>query len=186
MSDQAASLLASHRASARNQLTARLGEPCIRATLKDEWGGSEMLVMLASRRLLAPDGTLLAELDAEDQWRTPSGLACEALMIPAVRASAYVDPREVTRVACEEDRVWRQAAVEQIAQLAERQAQITADDLWEHIEYPPRESRLVGHAFKSAQAQGLIESTGRHERSRRAMNHTRPVLVWRSLHPAHC
>jgi hypothetical protein len=143
------------------------------------------LVTLAGRQLLAPDGTPLAELDGEEVWRTPAGLRCEALTIPAARASAYVDPEEVTRGAREADRIWREAAVEKIAWLAEHKAEITSDDLWEHMEHPPRESRLVGHAFKRAGSQGLITSTGRHQRSRRGMNHTRPVLIWRSLHPAH-
>lgn len=147
-------------------------------------GASEMLVTLAGRRLLTPDGTLLAELDGRDQWRTSGGLLCEALMIPAPRASAYVAAAEVTRAAREADLIWREAAVEKIAWLAERKAEITADDLWEHIEHPPRESRLVGHAFKRAQAQGLIQATERYQRSRRAMNHTRRILIWRSLHPA--
>jgi hypothetical protein len=49
------------------------------------------------------------------------------------------------------------------------------------MEHPPRESRLVGNAFTRARSQGLIESTDRHQRSRRPMNHTRPVLIWRSL-----
>jgi hypothetical protein len=66
-----------------------------------------------------------------------------------------------------------------------RQAEITSDDLWEHMEHPPRESRAVGHALKAAKAAGLIENTDRHQRSRRPMNHTRPVLIWHSLHPAH-
>jgi hypothetical protein len=145
--------------------------------------GEQTLVALAGRQLLAPDGTLLAELDSTGVWRTPAGLVCEALTIPAACASAYVDPEEVTRATRRADRIWREAAVEKIAWLGERQAEITSDDLWEHMEHPPRESRLVGHAFKRAESQGLIKSTGRHQRSRRLMNHTRPVLIWRSLHP---
>lgn len=143
------------------------------------------LVTLAGRQLLAPDGTPLAELDSKEVWRTPAGLVCEALTIPAAHASAYVDPKEATRAAREADRTWREAAVEKIAWLAERKVEITADDLWEYMEHPPRESRLVGHAFKRAESQGLITSSGRHQRSRRGMNHTRPVLIWRSLYPAH-
>jgi hypothetical protein len=145
----------------------------------------QTLVSLAGKQLLAPGGALLAELDSDGVWRNPAGLVCEALTIPAARASAYVDPKEVTRAARTADRIWREAAVEKIAWLVERQAEITSDDLWEHMEHPPREARLVGHAFKRAQAQGLIDRTGRHQRSRRPMNHTRPVLIWRSLHPAH-
>lgn len=146
---------------------------------------NQTLVALAGRQLLAPDGALLAELDSNDVWRTPIGLVCEALTIPAARASAYVDPKEVTRAARDADRIWLQAAVEKIAWLAEHQAEITSDDLWENMEHPPRESRLVGNAFTRARAQGLIDSTDRHQRSRRPMNHTRPVLIWRSLHPAY-
>jgi hypothetical protein len=146
---------------------------------------NQTLVALVGRQLLAPDGALLAELDSRDVWRTPAGLVCEALTIPAARASAHVDPEEIASAARETDRIWREAAVEKIAWLAERRAQITSDDLWEHMEHPPRESRLLGHAFKRAESQGLITSTGCHQRSRRGMNHTRPVLIWRSLHPAH-
>lgn len=146
---------------------------------------SQTLVTLAARRLLAPDGTTLAALDDNDVWRTPAGLRCEALTVPTQRASAYVTPKEATRAAREADQIWIHAAVERIGWLAERHAEITADDLWEHMEHPPRESRLVGHALKRARAQRLIESTGRHQRSRRPMNHKRPVLIWRSLHPAH-
>jgi len=145
----------------------------------------QTLVTLAGKQLLTPSGALLAELDTDGDWRTPAGLVCEALTIPTPRASAYVNPKEVTRAARTADQIWREAAVEKIAWLAECQAEITADDLWEHMEHPPREARLVGHAFKRAQAQGLIDRTGRHQRSRRPMNHTRPVLIWRSLHPAH-
>jgi hypothetical protein len=161
--------------------------PCAasRIVVAEPGAGNQTLVALVGRQLLAPDRALLAELDCEDVWRTPAGLVCEALTIPAARASAYVDPEELTRAAREADRIWREAAVEKIAWLVERKVEITADDLWEYMEHPPRESRLVGHAFKRAESQGLITSSGRHQRSRRGMNHTRPVLIWRSLHPAH-
>ncbi len=160
--------------------------PCAASAIVEAHPGAlnQTLVTLAGRQLLAPDGSPLAELDSEEVWRTPAGLRCEALTIPAAHASAYVDPKELTRAARAADQIWLHSAVEKIAWLAERQGEITADDLWEHMEYPPRESRLVGHALKRAQSQGLIDSTGRHQRSRRPMNHTRPVLVWRSLRPA--
>lgn len=144
-------------------------------------GAERVLVTLDARRLLSPSGTLLAELQADECWYTPEGLRCRALTVPATRASAHVEPEERARARQELDRAWIDAAVKTIYSLASAQQTLTADDLWRAVEYPPRESRMIGNALSRAKSAGWVETTPDHVNSIRAANHERLIRVWRSL-----
>lgn len=141
-----------------------------------------MLVLLDGRVLRDPDGTILAQLGEQDTWHTPDGLPCQGLTVPVISATPHVAPavREAAQRAA--DDAWMDSALHAIEAVAATQATLTADDVWAALEMPPRQSKMIGNALKRAQQAGLIEPTGEHRRSeRRTENHSRPVLVWRSL-----
>lgn len=141
----------------------------------------QLLVTFDGRRLLAPDGTLLARLADADRWFTVDGLPCQGLTVPTAQAAAHVNPAERTAVQRAGDRAWMTSAVASIAKIAARLPSLTSDDVWAAIEQPPREARLIGNALRRAQSAGLIAPTDEHRPSQRSMNHNRPVRVWRSL-----
>lgn len=142
---------------------------------------TQLLVALDGRRLLDAAGHLLAELGENERWYTPDGLPCQGLAIPAARPAPYINPDERAAAQRAGDRAWMTSALATIARLAATVPTITSDDVWTAVEQPPRESRLIGNAMLRAQSVGLIEATDQHRRSKRSMNHHRPIRVWRSL-----
>jgi hypothetical protein len=142
---------------------------------------TQLLVTLDGRRVLAADGSLLAQLADDERWYTADGLPCQGLTIPAAKAAPHVDPAERSAAQRAGDRAWMGSAMKTIAELAATLSSLTSDDIWAAVEQPPREPRMIGNAMRRAQSAGLIEPTDEHRRSQRQLNHTRPVLVWRSL-----
>jgi hypothetical protein len=142
---------------------------------------TQLLVTLDGRRVLAADGSLLAQLADDERWYTADGLPCRGLTVPAAKAAPQVDPAERSAAQRAGDRAWMGSAMKTIAELAATLPSLTSDDIWAAVEQPPREPRMIGNALRRAQSAGLIEPTDEHRRSQRQLNHTRPVLVWRSL-----
>jgi hypothetical protein len=138
-----------------------------------------MLVQLDGPTLRNPDGTVLAELH-QGCWRTPDGLPCTALEVPAVKARPRVPAAAREAARHERDEAWMSCALAAIRQLAQQQATLTSDDVWGAIPMPPRQSRMIGNALARAQRAGVIEKTEEHRPSVRRENHSRPVRVWRS------
>lgn len=138
-----------------------------------------MLVLLDGPTLRNPDGTILAELH-EGCWRTPDGLPCTGLEVPAVKARPQVPAAAEEAARRERDEAWMSSAVAAIRTLAQHQATLTGDDVWAAIDMPPRQSRMIGNALACAQRAGVIEKTEEHRPSVRRENHSRPVRVWRS------
>jgi hypothetical protein len=138
-----------------------------------------MLVLLDGPTLRCPAGTILAELH-NGHWRTPDGLPCTGLEVPAVKARPHVSATARDAARREHDEAWMSCAVDAIRQLAQHQATLTSDDVWSVIEMPPRQSRMIGNALVRAQRAGVIEKTEEHRPSVRRENHSRPVRVWRS------
>ena len=154
-----------------------LGEPALAA---GETG--RMLVLFDGPVIRDPDGTALAELGEDGCWHTTDGLPCEGLTIPAAKATPHVAPgvRDAARRAADE--AWLAGALRTIERIAATQATLTADDVWTALEMPPRQSKMIGNALTAAHRAGLIEPTGEHRPSeRKQQNHSRRVLVWRSL-----
>jgi hypothetical protein len=74
---------------------------------------------------------------------------------------------------------WREDAITVIRALASTRKQITADDVWAHLEHPP-EPRALGHVMRRAAKLGIITPTRTYKPSKRQACHGRPVRVWRS------
>lgn len=77
-------------------------------------------------------------------------------------------------------RRWLDQALLCVRVLAERQATLTADDLWGLIDQP-REPRALGAVMRAATAKGLVRATSEWRLSKRGACHRRPLRVWESL-----
>lgn len=75
------------------------------------------------------------------------------------------------------DESWKSDAIITIVELSLEHNFFSADDLT-HAMRPPNRPAQVGAAFRSAQAQGLIESIGSRISTNTTRNHGRH-LVWR-------
>lgn len=75
------------------------------------------------------------------------------------------------------DEAWKDDAIATIIGLSLAHPVFSADDLTREMRKPPRSSQ-VGAAFRSAQAQGLIESVGSVKSTNKTRNHGRH-LQWR-------
>ncbi len=140
------------------------------------------LLTFDGRRILDPDGIVLAVLGDDDRWHTSDGVPCHGLAIPVPRAQPQVHPDDRAAASRAADGVWMDGAVEAIARLAVTQETMTGDDVWVELLMPPREPRMIGNALNRARGLGLIEPTDKHRPSdRKRNNHSRPIRVWRSL-----
>lgn len=86
----------------------------------------------------------------------------------------------IVRVAQHAPDGWLAAAVDVVADICRRRSKFTTDDIWDRVGEPP-EPRAMGAVMRQAQRDGLCETTGSYEPSRRVECHGRPVRVWRSL-----
>jgi hypothetical protein len=122
---------------------------------------------------------VLAELGEDEQWRTPDGAIAHELVLAldAAPVRVHVDADAQKRA----DGVWLREALDDLRRLCEQRGEFTSDDVWGALRMPPRESRMIGALMAAGRRNGLVEPTDRHQRSTRALNHRRPVLVWRSL-----
>lgn len=75
------------------------------------------------------------------------------------------------------DRDWKDDAIATIIGLSHANESFSSDDLRREMRTPPRSSQY-GAAFRSAQAQGLIESVGYEISTTNTRNHGRH-LRWR-------
>src|SRR5665213_3668901 len=64
------------------------------------------------RRILDPDGILLAELASDERWYTSDGVPCHGLMLPAPRVQPEVNPGERAAAQRAADSAWMDSAVE--------------------------------------------------------------------------
>lgn len=80
---------------------------------------------------------------------------------------------------------WRSAARSAVLHLAATMPNgFDADHVWRELEdrrapIPP-EPRALGGVLKSLSREGRIRKTGAYRESRRAVNHGRPIPVWRA------
>jgi hypothetical protein len=79
---------------------------------------------------------------------------------------------------------WEERAFSAVVDAAHSYESFTTDDVWEMLEIfgekPPADSRRMGSVIKRAEAENIIISTFAFRRSRRSINHGRPVRLWRS------
>lgn len=77
---------------------------------------------------------------------------------------------------------WMKLARAGLRRCAERYESFTADDLWAEIMgAEPPDPRALGSVFMWGKAQGLVEPLEVWFKSRRAVNHHRPLRAWKSL-----
>lgn len=79
---------------------------------------------------------------------------------------------------------WEDKAYSAVVDAAYNYETFTTDDVWELLEVwnekPPADSRRMGAVIKRAEAASIIVSTFAFKRSRRSINHGRPVRLWRT------
>jgi len=82
---------------------------------------------------------------------------------------------------------WRTLATAAILRLAFQGGSFTTDDVWTVVEpfgVTTHDNRALGAVMKAMQRTGLIEATTTFLPSTRAVNHNRPVRVWRATQVA--
>lgn len=146
-------------------------------------------IVLDARRLLsANDGSVLAILDDDDQWRTPDGLATTSISYPVAAPAADVDPDELAAARAERREAWLTQALAIVADLACHADTITTDDVWlalTRADLPPADPRVdLSTLMGRARSAGLLEATQQTRPSARAANGGRRLRVWRCGGPA--
>jgi hypothetical protein len=79
---------------------------------------------------------------------------------------------------------WEEKAFSAVVDAAQTYETFSTDEVWEMLEVfgekPPADSRRMGSVIKAAEAERIIIGTFSFKRSRRSINHGRPVRIWRS------
>lgn len=79
---------------------------------------------------------------------------------------------------------WANKAFSAVIDAAYTYKTFTTDEVWDMLEVwgekPPADSRSMGAVIKAAEAGQIIKGTFSFRRSRRSINHGRPVRVWKS------
>lgn len=79
---------------------------------------------------------------------------------------------------------WVEKAYSAVVDAANSYDTFSTDEVWEALEIfgekAPADSRLMGSVIKRAEAERVIIGTFNFKRSRRGINHGRPVRLWRS------
>lgn len=95
---------------------------------------------------------------------------------------AAITDKAIVRVGKNADPTWTKDALACITALAEKGESFTTDAVWELLEQvstaTTHERRALGAVMRTAQRQGLIQTTGRYVKSTRPECHTRPCAVW--------
>lgn len=79
------------------------------------------------------------------------------------------------------DEAWRHAALQAVQDVAQRQSEFTADDVFELLAGMPvqtHEARAFGAVIRLAQRLEWCEPTRRYVNSRRVSRHRAPIQVW--------
>jgi len=83
---------------------------------------------------------------------------------------------------------WNEAAMDAIDECGRSNRDFTADDFWVVLipmlarrGIPPENKSAAGKIFRRAQSEGIISLTDVTRKSQRAVAHSKPLPVWRSL-----
>lgn len=89
----------------------------------------------------------------------------------------------VARAEANANERWWMAAREEVILAAIQLPEFTTDTVWIGLNsrgVSTHEPRALGSVMKAMAKAGIIEPTGRWEKSRRPEAHARPVMVWRA------
>jgi hypothetical protein len=92
----------------------------------------------------------------------------------------------VDRVEANAHRAWLDAAYEVVERLAKTRRYFTTDDVHELLDGQDvwtHEARAMGAVLRKAARNGLIVGTNEYALSQRAVAHSNPKRVWKSLAP---
>jgi len=142
---------------------------------------AEIVLLRGSSLLHADTLVVIATLDAEGVWRTPDGVVTDAIGVPRQSASAIVKPEAQKAAHREQDAKWVNETLGTVREIAERQQDMTVDDVWAAVKMPPRKQLVMSPLMVAAARAGMIEQTNDHRPSARPFNGGRQVRVWRSL-----
>lgn len=76
---------------------------------------------------------------------------------------------------------WKARAQAVLVDVARRQPELIATDLWKAGLDAPHEPRALGAVLQRAVREGILAPTGRVAQTDRTKAHARPCAVWRSL-----
>ncbi len=86
----------------------------------------------------------------------------------------------IERVERAADPIWIDSAVRTVVDLARSTQYLTTDEVWEALNQDAREPRAMGAVMLRAAKLDIIEKTDRVRNSTRAVNHSRPIAIWKS------
>ncbi len=81
------------------------------------------------------------------------------------------------------DTDWKRAAAARVFWLAQNRREFTADDVIEHLDaegITTGNNSALGAIMRAAQRMGIIENSGLFKESRRPVQHSKPLRIWRS------
>ena len=138
------------------------------------------VVLLRGSMLLDPE-TLepIAALHADDRWRTPEGIEIDTLETAVTPVRAQVTTAALRAHHEAMDAAWLEETLRVIAQ---RQPNVTTDDVWSEILSPPRDPRTgMSTLMLAAERMRLIAKTDETQPTIRPASGGRRVRIWRSL-----
>ena len=110
-------------------------------------------------------------------WPSPTGLVAGEAKRDEGTKAAWSGADEVFRTAC-----W--TALETVCR---RQAQVTSDDIWTHLDgrvvadKVPAAANIIGAIMRIAATRGWLRATNESRKTARPAGHARRIQVWDSL-----
>ena len=141
------------------------------------------VVLLRGSMLLDPE-TLepIAALHADDRWRTPEGIEIDTLETAVTPVRAQVTTAALRAHHEAMDAAWLEESLATLRVIAERQPNVTTDDVWSEILSPPRDPRTgMSTLMLAAERMRLIAKTDETQPTIRPTSGGRRVRIWRSL-----
>ncbi|MDO8185835.1 hypothetical protein Q5424_01150 [Conexibacter sp. JD483] len=146
-------------------------------------GAVTSLVLLRGRRIIQPDTLeLVAELGEDDVWRDADGIPTESIAVPVLRAVPRPDPDLAAEELRRRDQKWLKDALDSVRRLAEREAEITTEDVRDVLTTLPRDTRSgLSVLMNRAAERRYIARTDATTPCRRRQSGGRRLRVWQSL-----
>lgn len=113
-------------------------------------------------------------------------LPLEGLPPTREEQAAFLTEEAIGLVDAHAQPAWKVEVFRAIEALAQRQPDLTTDDVWEYLHlhdlaHGTHEKRAMGAVMRAAAKAGIIEITDSVRRSNRPVCHQNPKRVWRSL-----
>lgn len=124
----------------------------------------------------------IAELHADDRWRTPDGIEIDTLETAVARVRAQVTSAALSAHNKALDDAWLDTSLLILRAIAQQQPCVSTDDVWMAKPPEPRDPRTaMSKLMLAAERIHLIAKTDATQPTIRPRSGGRRVRVWRSL-----